>query len=195
MLLLVLILNSIYHVLFCPPVLEPQSTGQRGTERQFPNLPGLEGTAGGLRSLLLGTDPGQQGSPFLLQRVFQHLDTPHQVRLEILLPFPFSLEESHLSLGGTEGNRKTAGLRLTDACPSLTQGQSAPAPTPTMTCSGHFFRREHPEPGFNGAATGHAGSVSRVPCHVTHHERAEEESLTLDIKMGNLAPAFWGEVR
>lgn len=64
-----------------------------------------------------------------------------------------------------------------------------------MTCSSHFFRREDPEPGFNGAVTGHAGSVSRVPCHVTHHERAEEESLSLEIKRGDLAPAFWGRSR
>lgn len=47
-----------------------------------------------------GRIPGQQGSPFLLQGILQHLDPSHQVRLEVLLPFPFSLEEGYLSLEG-----------------------------------------------------------------------------------------------
>lgn len=42
------------------------------------------------------------GSPFLLQRIFQHFDPAHQVCLEVLLPLPFPLEEGHLSLGRQE---------------------------------------------------------------------------------------------
>lgn len=38
-------------------------------------------------------------SPLLLQGIFQHFDSSHQVLFHVLLAFPLSLQKCHLSLG------------------------------------------------------------------------------------------------
>lgn len=47
----------------------------------------------------VGGHRGVQGdSPLLLEGIFQHFDSSHQVLFHVLLPFPLSLQKCHLSL-------------------------------------------------------------------------------------------------
>lgn len=48
------------------------------------------------------------GSPLLFQSVLQHLDSPHQILLHVLLTFPLTLQKRHLRLRqtDTEGKRE-----------------------------------------------------------------------------------------
>lgn len=124
-------------------------------------------------------------SPFLFQRVLQHLDSSHQVCLQILLPFSFSLEEGHLSLRGwgTEGKEDIGAQGSGTLKGSVRPSGTAPVPT-------HHDARV-------GQSLKQCAGCLQGPSHLPQKEL--KAFLSLRLKQGQQGPpmaaGLWGEAR